>query len=48
MACFMDEIDNVWFVSRVWKRTPCLVAEEGRLCMDIARSAWAGDSQNGP
>jgi len=39
MACFTRAIEKARFVSRVWERIRCLVAEEGRLCMDIARSA---------
>jgi hypothetical protein len=40
-ACFTRVIENARLVSRVWKCIRYLVAEEGRLCMDIARSAWA-------
>jgi hypothetical protein len=47
IACFARAIAKAWFVSRVWERIRCLVAEEGRLCMDIASSAWPEAGQNG-
>jgi hypothetical protein len=38
MACFTRESESARFVSRVWKCIRYLVAEEGRLCMDIAEA----------
>jgi hypothetical protein len=46
-TCFTRAIEKGWFVSRVWKRIRYLVAEEVRLCMDIASSAWPEAGQNG-
>jgi len=47
MACFTLALENVRFVSRVWKRIRYLVAEEGRLCMDIAEAPGPKAGQNG-
>jgi len=47
MACFTREIENARFVSRVWECIRYLVAEEGRLCMDIAEAPGPKAGQNG-
>jgi hypothetical protein len=46
-ACFTGAIEDARFVSRVWKCTRYLVAEEGRLCMDIAEAPGPEAGQSG-
>jgi hypothetical protein len=46
MACFAPAIEKTRFVSRVWKCIRYVVAEEGRLCMDIAEAPGLS-GQNG-
>jgi hypothetical protein len=46
-ACFTYVIENARFVSRVWKCIRYLVAEEGRLCMDIVEAPGPEAGQSG-